>query len=131
MTNSLSISSLATFLGIFLLLSSCNSPVPEVYGTWVMDRGATTETITFAADTVHGDISGSGSGTVDFTVTEFDETAGHIGLVVVASTGTAAGSYPVGSDCYMTYLILEDGLYIEIDFSEYPSHATIGPYLRQ
>jgi hypothetical protein len=121
----ISIGSFVAFLGICLLLSSCGSPVPEVYGTWAQDRGSHTETITFSADTVHGVTSGSGPGTVDFTVSEFDETAGHIGLLVVASTGSSAGSFPVRSDCYMTYLILEDGLYLEIDFSEYPSSATI------
>jgi hypothetical protein len=126
-----SIGSWVAFLGLCLLLSSCGSSVPEIYGTWAQDRGGHTETITFSADTVHGVTSGSGPGTVDFSVSEFDETAGHIGLHVVASTGTSASSFPVESDCYMTYSILEDGLYIEIDFSEYPLHPTIGPYLLQ
>ena len=117
--------------GVLFAVAGCKLPFwSELYGTWVMAEGGDSWAVKFSANDMSWKLSGSETGTLEFTIDEVDDTANHVLMILSAGTGVFSGA-EIGTVLYLTYSISGDSLYFDLDDTTYPATATIGPFIKQ
>ena len=118
---------------ISLLLGSCNQTAgpdfdsAEFVGVWLYSA-ATPDELTMTTTTFFKDV-GLGAGTMECSITSYDENANHIEMSTTSATGIF--TYPTGTVLYMKYSVSGNELFMEMFTTDYPPSATQGPYIKQ
>ena len=126
---------ICTILG--LLFVSCNQATgpdlgpdlvsAEFEGVWLDDE-FTPDELTITTTTLDRD-TGLGMGTMECSITSYDENVNHIEMSTTSATGIY--TYPIGTVLYVTYSVSGNELYMSMDTAGYPASALSGPYIRQ
>jgi hypothetical protein len=103
----------------------------EFAGIWVYDIGLMVETLTITTNTFEVKDTGVIAGTMQCSITSYDETANHIKMTVTSVSGDYVGVVPIGTVWYVTYSISGNEMLVAQDTSGYPASATDGPYIKQ
>ena len=109
-----------------IFLSSCQNPSGGVdfVGVWRADLGGgEIATVTFTTTTIH--ISDTTNGTVDYSITSYDENAKHILTSVTGSTGAwTAQAGANGTVSYWLYSINANQIDFAIQTGSYPASVS-------
>jgi hypothetical protein len=102
----------------------------EFTGAWVYDMGFTTETLTITTTAFAFQQNGNILGTMECSITSYDENANHIEMSTTSVTGIYT-IYSEGTDWYLTYSVSGNEIYLDMDTTGYPASARYGPYIKQ